>query len=379
MPKLPQRLPGNFLKIKDRSVPFSFWPTYESGRRDGIQSSLFTVNPWGLLEKQCETITNISSKSEAFACLSQAKYFFETGEGAHLFAAKPLMFYYSFLNLVKTYGLILQYQPTYSDARHGINDPGTWTTFDNLTFNIYSSPDRRTRKLNLASEFMHGIENTIPTSIHLSIPITSLLPQFVIGHRIWCEIADDDERFVSVEKIDYMINSSNNTVWLRIKVFEDDLKRLNVSHSAFLVQSGLSTDYRKVKPSKIGKRKLLVFEQKNPTHFTHRASDILSDLSLSIKKYLWVVVRDVPPYRRYYLYNCPPTQTTFRLPQETSVHFLMYLLSNITRYSPEKFNEIIKGQHGAFVSEFISSCPRQFLYLITSNILKREISLPAIV
>lgn len=379
MSKLPKRKNGDKVIIKDRKTSYSFWPMYRTTRRPGVQLNVFTVNPWGILERKCNEIQNIPSKNEALACLSQAKYFFEAGETAHLVAAKPLMFYYSFLNLVKTYGLLLDAKPTYSNVRHGINNPVGWIDIDNFNFKIFKSPDDR-GNFNLAIEFIHLLDNTIPVNTDLSIFSGALLAQIVTVNRIWGEICETYDRFVSIEEIDFIENKTSKSTWLRIKIFDDDLKRLNyISHTTFLTNTRLGSNYHEVKSFRKNNRKLLVFEQVNPIQYTQRVADKLLELSLPLKKYLWVIVRSIPPYRKYYLYNCPSSEINSILPQEASLYSLMYLLSSITRYSPEKFEDILRGKFGALLSEFISSCPRQFLYLMTSNALKQEISMPAIV
>jgi hypothetical protein len=58
---------------------------------------------------------------------------------------------------------------------------------------------------------------------------------------------------------------------------------------------------------------------------------------------------------------------------------LTYYFGSVVRYRPHLFDEILRGPYGAFAAEFISSQPEQMLYLLASELCKREIARPAIV
>jgi hypothetical protein len=62
-----------------------------------------------------------------------------------------------------------------------------------------------------------------------------------------------------------------------------------------------------------------------------------------------------------------------------AVYLLMYFLSSVTRYSPGYYEDLLESDYGPLFSTFISESPMQFLYLMASEILGREVSKPAII
>ena len=62
-----------------------------------------------------------------------------------------------------------------------------------------------------------------------------------------------------------------------------------------------------------------------------------------------------------------------------SIYLLMFFLGSVTRYSPGDFEDFLDSKYGPFFDTFISESPMQFLYLMASDILGREVSKPAII
>ena len=62
-----------------------------------------------------------------------------------------------------------------------------------------------------------------------------------------------------------------------------------------------------------------------------------------------------------------------------SMYLLMFFLGSVTRYSPGDFEDLLDSKYGPFFDTFISESPMQFLYLMASDILGREVSKPAII
>jgi hypothetical protein len=57
----------------------------------------------------------------------------------------------------------------------------------------------------------------------------------------------------------------------------------------------------------------------------------------------------------------------------------MFFLGYVTRYFPGDFENFRESKYGPFFDTFISESPMQFLYLMASDILGREVSKPAII
>ena len=58
---------------------------------------------------------------------------------------------------------------------------------------------------------------------------------------------------------------------------------------------------------------------------------------------------------------------------------LGYYFGSVVRYRPHRFERLADGPFGPFVDEFISVQTEQMLYLLASEICRREIARPAIV
>ena len=94
---------------------------------------------------------------------------------------------------------------------------------------------------------------------------------------------------------------------------------------------------------------------------------------------IWETVKTASPYRKSYIYCTPPSEQAKRLPQMLSIYALMFFLGHVTRYFPGHFEDFLDSRFGPFFDTFISESPMQFLYLMASEILGREVSKPAII
>ncbi len=79
------------------------------------------------------------------------------------------------------------------------------------------------------------------------------------------------------------------------------------------------------------------------------------------------------PHRKYYL-NFDSTLGSRRLPQWASMYVLFFYLSDLTRYRPVHFDRFLESKYGPQIESILDECPRQFLYLVASELLKREVA-----
>jgi hypothetical protein len=209
------------------------------------------------------------------------------------------------------------------------------------------------------------------------------MPQVLPGHRLWAGAATKTERFISVRDLLFKENRTAKEVWLSVYLYADDLARLGITHQALLTESKLSGSFREVRlpddEETVGDRKLICFEQTAPLSYTHLAADKVARLAANTKHSFWTIVSTMPPYRRYYLYPGPVAEHSEVLPQLASIYAIMFYLGSITRYRPHQLATILEGRYGAFIEEFISSQPLQFIYLMASEFAQREVTRPAIV
>jgi hypothetical protein len=111
MAPIPHARPGGTLFVKERLLPFSFFPTTRDNRRWGLYDALFAMSPWPVMEAAIrDRVTDSDLQSEALAFLEQAQDFYAAASTR--VAANPLLLYYAFLNLGKSLLLALGYPDT---------------------------------------------------------------------------------------------------------------------------------------------------------------------------------------------------------------------------------------------------------------------------
>lgn len=376
MPQFLDARPGSDLKIKGRMVEFSSWPVTRTTRRFGIQSRIFATNPWaiirGAINKNCPT----AAKVQAHAFRDQAEDYFNAAKNAGLLAAKPVLHYYSLLNLAKTYVLTVGQRPIYGSAYHGLRErivAGGQELIDSYLEAVPTDAN-----VNVFDDFLLAVSRSgLLGNTRYTLP--HLLPQILQGHRLWSAAADKNERFIEIERVTIKQDSASKQLWIQMEFYEDDLTRLGISHTTLLSESRLATSFSEVKGVERNGRKVLFFQQNAPVTYTHRPSDKLQELVDSLSSFIWSNVLSIPPYRKHYIYMAPLAEHTFILPQALSIYAVFYYFSSATRYKPEKFAKIIEGKYGTQIEEIITNLPNQYIYLMASYFMKQEVTRAAIV
>lgn len=375
---LPHPRAGTDLKVLNRKVEYSFWPMGRTTRRYGLQSRIFATDPWSVIRHSIDTRCPAATKSQAHAFRAQSQDYFHAAQVAGLFTAKPVLLYYSFLNLVKAFVLTLGQRPEYTAAFHGLKerlDPvGGRELLDSTLEAIPSGA-----VVNIFDEFLQATRGT-GLGANTIYRMPQLLPQMLQGHRLWCTASRGNERFVEVARVDLKHDVASRSLWIVLNLFEDDLARLGIAHAAMLRDTGLRGRFREVRSNEmVGTRRLLKFEQMAPTVYTHRPSDSVAALVNTVKHDLWSNVLSVPPYRKYYVYIPPVAERPLVLPQLASILALFYYLGSVTRYKPQKMAEVLRGDFGAQLEECVINLPNQFLYLLASEFAKQDVARAAIV
>jgi len=375
-PRQPRK--GTQLLIRSRPLPFSFWPTYEGSTRVGVQSTVFALDPWTIINTSVKQHCPPNVKVEALAYVEQAKDFYTAAASSAIAAARPLLLYYCFLNLVKALILYRNTRTSITRAEHGLREklrPPNREFEDAFLFAERSTSSR----VRVFDEFLKTITGTGLLS-DLSFDLPVLLPQILPGHRLWSEAAEKDERFIAVHDIHVMESKPSKKLWLNLYFFEDDLKRLGVTHKRLLSESRLGTAFRQVCTTrKESGRGLVCFEQITEMPYQHRPSDVVQELVTSIRSFLWVTVASIPPYRHYYTYLAPVSEHPSLLSQLLSIYAVTFYLGSITRYRPHQYDKIVDSKFGPSVEEFISGQPLQFIYMMASEFARRAVTRPSIV
>lgn len=380
MPRLSAPRVGTDVLILQRPLSFSFWPMYRTTRRYGLQAQLYATNPWALIRSSIGDHCPAASRAEAQAYLEQAQYFYEAQRGLAEWAAKPLLLYYSFLNLAKAYTLTTSVRPTMDQARHGISEklgPGGKELVDAF-LEVHPSPPAG--RPNAFADFWQAISgHSLSAVTRLDLP--KILPQILTGHRIWCDATDSPERFISIENIRILQAKGSRELWLVLRIHNGTLTQHGIGLAALIRGAQLTGVFKPVVGFQdTGANEYMdQFEQINPIVYTHRAADKVHDVVQVIRHRLWAAANATRPFREYYLYNAPAADRPQVLPQLMSIYALTFYLGSITRYRPQHFDTILASPFGGFLQEFLTSQPTQFLYLLASNFAKRDITRPPLV
>jgi YaaC-like Protein len=366
--KLPAARVGERLRVNNKLIPYSFWPTKVGQRGNAsLQTLLFSLDPWAIIDQAIKTSCPAPSRDEALACVSQARDFYEGAIDAKRIAARPLALYYCFMNLVKAFCLTRATRPTFDKAQHGLAEQLRAPSNRELTdafLTAFPSPNARAILQNFA-EFKFALTGSALLA-QTQYDVPTLLPQILPGHRLWSYAANKKERFVAIHEIRPILDKASRELWLNLYFVSDDLSRIGISGKAFLVQSCLSPSFVQVvcDEKDSADRTLICFQQVNPMLCaTTKYANYLQQLCDLIRPILWATVATVPPYRRHYVYLRPPAEAPQILPQLLSIYALAYYFGSITRYRPHHFPSITDTAFGPRVQDFITGQPQQFLYL----------------
>jgi hypothetical protein len=118
---------------------------------------------------------------------------------------------------------------------------------------------------------------------------------------------------------------------------------------------------------------IVVIEQQKGADYSHRPLDCIQELFAALRPALWSVVTSDYPHRKYY-FNFDSSLGPRRLPQWASMYVLFFYLSDLTRYRPVHFDRFLESKYGPQIESILDECPRQFLYLAASELLKREVA-----
>ena len=342
MPPVATPRGGRQVEIKSKPLAFSYWPMYKTSRRYGLQTNVYATNPLGLVRDAIRTQCPAAARPEALAYVSQAEFFLRSAAGSQEWAAKPLLLYYSFMNLAKAYILTRGVRGTLDHASHGLSEqlPPGGKEFIDAYLDAY--PSRPQGRDSVFADFLNAISG-LNLGQKTQYPLPCLMPQIVAGHRLWSHSVNQPERFVPVHKIMLMHDSGGKQLWLVFQIYSSNLTRHGFTHVQVLNESGLAGRFREVTPcvDNVTGETLLQSEQVASTPYTGRPSDEIPEMISVVRHSLWATVTSVAPHRQYYLYMVPTAEQKLVLPQLLGIYAVAYYLGSITRYRPQQFDSVL--------------------------------------
>ncbi|WP_228501600.1 YaaC family protein [Nocardioides agariphilus] len=353
-------------------MPFSFFMMRKTTRRWGAHSILYAAEPWGVIARGVRKHVQSGREQEAASSfVRQAREYFTAAERAATIETRPLLYYYSFLNLGKALSIVRGRPNLVGKVHHGIGASGA-AGHDVSTAELACIATRPT--LPSAVDELHRAIEEVPAP-RGNLPVRDIIPQSVVAHRMWREAVGTGadarkERFLATSGIELRHDPGTKEIWSVVKFRRDTLQAQGRGHKETLDAASFSPDFDIVQDS--DNAEILTFEQSVPVGYTDRPADKVMDVVHLLRSRLWQTVIANPPYRKFYVYLSAGGEV--RLPHWYSIYATTYWLGSLTRYQPVELLENLNGEHGAFFTEFLATQPNQLLYLLASEFIQQDVT-----
>lgn len=360
------------LSVNNISVEYNRQIADDRTGAASIQSRWFANDPWELLSNRISSAIPAGlDRTIAQSFRLQAEDYFHAATTGRELAVKPVLLYYAFLNLAKSYAISVNRSGLAGRVYHGIHcDLNRASIMDTqITLGVGGSQISAFRTLlELLGGDIAGLANPLR--------LGDVIPQILPGHRLWCHAANQRERFLSIDWFRLFHSPNTKKIWVVLDLTRNNFLQMGLSEQEVLSRANL--EEFEIEVSRADFPELRV-RQRNRISYSNDPQEALYKTVRNLRNDIWETVRSVSPYRKYYIFCSPQAERNSRMPQLSSIYLIMFVLSYATRYDPEFFENLLDSEYGPFFSTFISESPMQFLYLLSSEIVGREISKPAII
>lgn len=341
-------------------MPFTFWPKsyIDNGQ-------IITLDPWRCLQvyiHQC--VKDTGQKNRALAFLEQSEDFHRAASAPRV-ASKPLLHYYSFLNLAKAF-LVVKKGMQLNYCMHGLKEPD-----DNvrrrltITSQCVKPNDSSVgRRIQIYRKFIRECGFSVPAKPK-PFKLVDLLEQAVNINGIISRSMGRAPQFFLIRDIAFECDPDAKKVWISFYVSKDDLA---VSSAAPRNLRENTTSFEEVESPREGLRR---YESKIALDYNKSPIQVLSKLVRDNWHDIWSEV--VPGGYRFWASTIPKNK---RLAQLAAAYQTMFYFGSITRYRPDDFHKLADGKHGWMVQEFVNTQPLQFVYFLGSGMMDAEMVLP---
>ncbi len=290
-------------------------------------------------------------KAFLFSLLQQAKNFYEVAEKSEM-KSKPLLYYYSFLNFSKIVIHLEQNGTVSQSYNHGVGEKNNGN-FHHSEIDIFmSGATRRGNNKSVSYELMSILGDDISTfsstNNKLTLNLKKLFSHCVGVHRAYSQIYNEKEHFFKLKNE---------------KIFKDGLKM-------FFEASVQCTNTEKANLINLG----YDINQDNVVRWeiTRQNHNVTIkdyyDLSQKIRlSGVWYYIGN----NGYTLYLS--SNSNYRYSPEMIIYNMMFYLGSITRYHPYLFDKIFSDKEQWLMSEFLTTQPKQYLYLTTAKFLGQDV------
>ena len=318
------------------------------------KARIITSDPFALMEHLASTTLAGQKRSEVLAYIEQASDFYEAASAPRL-GSKPLLYYYSFLNLEKVL-LLLRGVEIASAAKHGISDPrANYRERFRLDGQIVSIVGKSKNKSELFPELIHTLGGDAKGPRKLGF--LCLVSQIPAVHRTYTQITNSKNQFLPVAKIELLTKDS--TAWARVTV------RIKNSRDRELLRelkalSEFSSVLSQVASANAGE---VWLETDSMACRGRGATPAFAKLGKKLRSAQLSSILTSEGYR-YYFAATPEAEF---LPPLAAATASIFYLGSITRYKPADFDKIRIGKFGWLCEEILATLPLQILYTFASE------------
>ncbi|MEQ9453379.1 MAG: YaaC family protein [Phycisphaeraceae bacterium] len=344
----------------------------EGGRSEG--GRVITLDPWRCMAVHIQqSKIKKPTKDKALAFLNQAEEFYRAGSDPRV-ASKPLLYYYSFLNLVKT-SLTLKSNLDLDHCIHGLTEPRSNVKKRLLITSqqVRVSDQRQGSNTQIYREFVQACGFSVPSKPK-PMKIVDLLQQVVNIDRVTARNMGRAHSYVPIDTIEFLHDPRSRTAWVSLSVEKG--KYAGPSDFARRVRDN-SLSINEVEQRDLFDRdadSFRYYESTNLYEYQDSPIEVLGKAAASIWKDIWSEV--IPGGYRFWLSSISHAK---RLAQLASAYQVMFYLGSMTRYRPHDFQKLADGKHGWMIHEFLSTQPIQFVYFCGSDIINAEMAPPELV
>ncbi|SHJ59829.1 YaaC family protein [Aquimarina spongiae] len=284
-------------------------------------------------------------KKFLLSLLEQAKNFYNAAESAPL-NTKPLLFYYSFLNLSK---IVLNLEHNYGQHIHYLHGISERNNNSFRRSGVTLQPIEKD-KIKVASE-LYRLFNGVTIDTNTTINLKNLLSHCVGIHRAYSEIYRVSESFCKLSNVLYF--KDGKEIGIKAKVQCDGRDITSLKKLGYHIEKEEGIPY--------------LIESLNIDKYSPTRQDYYALSQQLIHKGVWYYVGD-DGYKMYI-----SKQKQHRYPTEMIIYWTIFYLGSITRYRPNLFKEIFNDMEQWLMSEFLTTQPKQFLYLTTAKMLGQKV------
>ena len=336
------------IKVKKYGFPL-FTHEEPTGYLHGNKEEILVSDLWSFwifLIKQWSKKQKIGVSSFLLSLLEQSKFFYEAAEKAPL-NSKPLLYYYSFLNLGKI--IITMRGKSGTTPQNGSFNHGISADPKNKSITI--KPMLNSKCISVGYHLMNCFGDNVASGTPTTIDIFDAMKNCLGIHNPYCLVmSQKKENFIKITGIELSKEGRDFVARLYLKStnqLTEQIYSIKKNNDRVYWEERISI--RNSKPTKIDYYKL--------------SQQI-------IQKGIWTYT-DGKEYNMYV-----SSYTKVRYTSASLIYCLMFYFGSITRYQPHLFETFLSDKQKWLVAEFLQTQPKQFLYISTSLAAEAYVTVP---